>query len=56
MPVHLTEHLEQNGHVPGRFILNSKVSSGQNIDELLLIYEGAFDDEYQDRIDYLPLP
>jgi hypothetical protein len=56
MPVHLTDYLEQNRHIPGIFILNSKVSSGQNIDELILIYEGSFDDEYQDKIEHLPLP
>ena len=57
MPVHLTAHLEQNRHIPGIFILNSKLSIGQNIiDELILIYQGSFDDEYQDRIDHLPLP
>ena len=55
MPVHLTEHLEQNGHVPGIFILNSKLSIGQNIELLLLIYEASFDDEYQDTIYNLPV-
>ena len=56
MPVHLAEHLEQNRHIPGIFILNSKLSIGQNIDELILIDRGSFDDEYQDRIEHLPLP
>jgi hypothetical protein len=56
MPVHLTDHLEQNRHIPGIFILNSKMSIGQNIDELILIYQGSFDDEYQDKIEHLPLP
>ena len=55
MPVHLTEHLEQKGHVPGIFILNSKLSIGQNIELLLLIYEASFDNEYQDRIYHLPV-
>jgi hypothetical protein len=55
MPVHLTEHLDQNSHVPGIFILNSKLSIGQNIELLLLIYEASFDDEYQDRIYNLPV-
>ena len=56
MPVHLTDRLEQNRHIPGIFILNSKLSIGQNIDELILIYQGLFDDEYQDKIEHLPLP
>lgn len=56
MPVHLIDYLEQNCHIPGIFILNSKLSIGQNIDELILIYQGSFDDEYQDKIEHLPLP
>jgi Domain of unknown function (DUF5615) len=55
MPVHLTDHLEQNCHVPGIFILNTKLSIGQNIEVLLLIYEASFDNEYQDRIYNLPV-
>jgi hypothetical protein len=55
MPVHLTEHLEQNCHVPGIVILNSKLSIGQNIELLLLIYEASFDKEYKDRIYNLPV-
>ncbi|MEG4808027.1 DUF5615 family PIN-like protein [Microcoleus sp. F8-D3] len=56
MPVHLTEHLEQNSHIPGIFFLTSKMRIGQNIDELILIYQGSFDDEYQDKIEHLALP
>ena len=55
MPVDLTDHLEQNRHIPGIFILNSKISICQNIDEMILIYQGSFDDEYQDKIEHLPL-
>jgi hypothetical protein len=55
MPVHLTEHINRGHHVPGIFILNPNLSVGQNIDELMLIAEGSFDDEYQDQIIYLPL-
>jgi hypothetical protein len=55
MPVHLREHLEQNCHVLGIFILNSKLSIGQNIELLLLIYEASFDNEYEDRIYNLPV-
>jgi len=29
---------------------------GQNIEEMILIYRGAFDDEYRDKIEHLPLP
>lgn len=55
MPVHLKDHLEKNQHIPGIFILNPHLSIGQNIDELILIAEGSFDDEYQDQIIHLPL-
>jgi len=30
MPVHLTDHIEQGRHVPGIFLLNPKLSIGQN--------------------------
>jgi hypothetical protein len=56
MPVHLAEHIAQNHHVPGIFILNPELSVGETIDELILIAECAFEDEYQDQIVYLPIP
>ena len=55
MPVHLREHLEQDRHIPGIFILNVKLTMGQNIEKLILIPEGFFEDEYEDQINYLPL-
>ena len=55
MPVHLIDHLEQGRHIPGIFILNSKMSIGQNIEEILFIYQGSFDDEYQAKIEHLPV-
>ncbi len=55
MPVHLADHIAQGRHVPGIFILNADLSLGQNLDELMLIAEGSFDDEYQDQIVFLPL-
>ena len=42
-------------HVPGIFILNTNLSMGENLDELIVIAETSFEDEYQDRIEYLPL-
>lgn len=56
MPVHLADHLQNNRHVPGIFILNPNLSIGENIDELILASEASFANEYQDQIDYLPLP
>ncbi len=55
MPGHLKYHLQQNQHIPGIFILNPQLTIGENIEELLLIAEGSFPDEYQDQIIHLPL-
>jgi len=55
MPVHLTDHITEGRHIPGIFILNSDLTIGQNIDELILIADGSFDAEYQDQIVHLPL-
>jgi Domain of unknown function (DUF5615) len=55
MPVHLADHIAKKHHVPGIFILNSKLSVGENLEQLLLIAEGSFENEYQDRIEFLPL-
>jgi hypothetical protein len=55
MPVHLADHIAQNHHVPGIIILSPKLSVGENLEQLLLIAEGSLDDEYQDRIVFLPL-
>ncbi|NEQ21115.1 MAG: hypothetical protein F6K28_18200 [Microcoleus sp. SIO2G3] len=56
MPVHLADHIAQNHHVPGIFILNADMSIGETIEELILIAECSFEDEYQDQIAYLPVP
>lgn len=36
MPVHLAAHLAQNRRIPGIFILNSNLSIGENLEELIL--------------------
>ncbi len=41
--------------MPGIFILNDKLTIGQNINELIIIAEASFDDEYQNQIVHLPL-
>jgi len=56
MPVHLADHIAGNRHIPGIFILNPNLSMGENIEELILAALASEDDEYQDRIIYLPLP
>lgn len=45
MPVHLADHIAEGRHVPGIIILGSKLSIGQNLDDLILIAEASFDDE-----------
>ena len=55
MPVHLKEHLAAGRHIPGILTLNASMSIGKTIDELLVVAEFAFEDEFQDRIDYLPV-
>ncbi|MGB5770048.1 MAG: DUF5615 family PIN-like protein [Crocosphaera sp.] len=55
MPVHLKDHINMNKHIPGIFILNPQLTIGQNIEELLLIAESSYSDEYKDQIIHLPL-
>lgn len=55
MPVHLADHIASNWHIPGIFILSPKLSFGENLEKLILIAEGSFENEYQDRIEFLPL-
>ena len=56
MPVHLNDHLAQNRHVAGIFILNPNLSIGKNLEELILIALASEENEYSDRLVYLPLP
>ncbi len=55
MPAHLADHLAQNHHIPGIFILNERLSVGDHLDELILLTYGSFEGEYQDQIIHLPL-
>jgi hypothetical protein len=54
-PVHLADHIAQGRHVPGIFILNPNLTMGENLEELLLIAAVALENEYQDRLEFLPL-
>lgn len=56
MPVHLIDHLAQGQHIPGIFQINPSMSLGEPIEELVLAALASLDDEYRDRISYLPLP
>lgn len=55
MPRHLTDHLAAGRHVPGIITINLSQSIGQTVEELIMIAGASLDDEYQDRIEYLPL-
>lgn len=55
MPKHLADRLSQGNHVPGILVIDFEQSMGQIIEELITIAGASFDDEYQDRIEYLPL-
>jgi hypothetical protein len=55
MPVHLRDHLNEGHHVPGIFIMSPNLTIKQHLTELIVIAEGSFDGEYQDRIIHLPL-
>lgn len=56
MPGHLADHIAVNRHISGIFILNQNLSIGENIEELIIAASASKEDEYQDRIVYLPLP
>ncbi len=55
MPIHLKGHIAKGRHIPGILTLNPSMSIGQTIDELITLAETAFEDEFQDRIDFLPI-
>jgi len=55
MPQHLREHLEAGKYIPGILILPRRYTIGGVIEELLLIWEIDYPDEFQNKITYLPL-
>ncbi len=55
MPVHLAEHLAQNRHLPGIFVLRKKAAIGEILDDLILIAEVNETEEYRDCITRIPL-
>ena len=54
MPIHLEAHLAQGKHVPGILLLKRRMSMGQLIEELLMIWHASEPEEYYDHIRYLP--
>ena len=58
MPRHLSDHLNNGGHVPGIFVVDPESIASQMgniIEELILIAGASVENEYQDRIVFLPL-
>jgi hypothetical protein len=55
MPGHLAEHLDRGQHIPGIFVLRSKASFREILDDLVLIAEVDVLSEFFDRIVYIPL-
>jgi hypothetical protein len=55
MPLHLKTHLAQSKHIPGMLLLEKRISMGELVNELLLIWHASELAEYQDHISYLPL-
>lgn len=55
MPVHLAEHLAQGHHIQGILALRFKAKMGQVIDDLITIAGASYEDEYKDRIEFIPL-
>jgi len=56
MPAHLNDHLVRGHHIPGIFQLNPSMNLGETIEELVLAALASLENEYYDRILYLPLP
>ena len=55
MPQHLSDHLAEGNHVPGIFTIKRRAPMRLIIEELLLIAGASDEDEYSDRITYIPL-
>ena len=56
MPVHPNDHLAEGRQVPGIFTVNPRTSGTKQLAFLLMLITGASsEDEYQDRIVFLPL-
>ena len=55
MPAHLADHLARGRHIPGILVFGPDRGMGEMLEELLLIAGASAEDEYQDRIEYLPV-
>ena len=55
MPPYLHNHLAQERHVPGILVMNPKMSVCETIEELVLICGASEENDYLDRISFLPV-
>lgn len=55
IPGHLQHHLAEGGHMPGILEMNPNMSIGETIEELLLLWWVSGEDDYRDRMEYLPI-
>jgi hypothetical protein len=55
MSRHLAEHLRQDRHLPGGFILNPKLSLAETVANLVDAAELSLEGEYRDQLRHLPL-
>ncbi|MEH2179001.1 hypothetical protein [Nostoc sp.] len=46
MPGHLADHLASGRHIPGIFTIDVNQSIGQTVEELIIIVEASFENEY----------
>ena len=46
--------LAEGRHVPGIFILNPQMSFGETIEELILLAMTSVEDEFRDKVTFLP--
>ena len=50
MPPHLANHLEQGRDIPGIIVMNDKMTVGETLDELWLIWSEADESKFHDNI------
>ena len=55
MPKHLSDHLAAGRHIPGILIVPRRLSLGEIIEELHLVWGASQPDDYRDLIVYLPV-
>jgi hypothetical protein len=55
MPVHLKDHLDRGGGVPGIIVIDPSSSFHELVTDLALISGASLIDEFKDQIRYLPM-